>query len=201
MKIRERLTFANVVACIALFVSLGGVGYAAVALPTNSVGPKQLKRGAVTPAKLSAASKQALVGATGAVGPVGTHGLDGAQGPQGPGAISFEIPVSNISGPIRTFNGVNIYGSCSASNGSIGLTPQPQAATLNASGYATINGTFFQIKEVEAGGGTFGSGTASMVIDAIARNVTFGPAFAHFDVSLKAPDCVARGTITPSTSG
>ena len=207
VKVREHLTFANVVACIALFVSLGGIGYAATSLPKNSVGPGQLKPGAVTPAKLNAASKRMLVGAAGPVGPRGSEGAQGQQGPQGPlgaqgpGTISFEVPVSNVPGPIRTFNGVNVYGNCSASNGSLGLTPQPQAGTLTASGFATINGTFFPIKEVDAGGGTFGSGTAIIVIDAIARNVTNGPAFAQFNISLKAPDCVVRGTITPSTVG
>jgi hypothetical protein len=53
-KIRARLTFANVVACMALFVALGGVGYAATKLPKNSVGSKQLKNGAVSTAKLKA---------------------------------------------------------------------------------------------------------------------------------------------------
>jgi hypothetical protein len=41
-----------VVACAALFVSLSGVGYAAIVLPANSVGTKQLKRNAVTSAKV-----------------------------------------------------------------------------------------------------------------------------------------------------
>ena len=43
---------AMVVACAALFVSLGGVGYAAIVLPANSVGTKQLKRNAVNSAKV-----------------------------------------------------------------------------------------------------------------------------------------------------
>ena len=48
MKIpRPRLSYANVVATIALFVALGGAAVAA-GLPKNSVGPKQLKKGAVT---------------------------------------------------------------------------------------------------------------------------------------------------------
>ena len=47
-----RLSYANVVATLALFVSLGGASYAAVALPTNSVGPRQLRSGAVTPRAL-----------------------------------------------------------------------------------------------------------------------------------------------------
>jgi hypothetical protein len=44
---RPKLNYANVIATIALFVALGGVAVAA-GLPKNSVGPKQLKRGAVT---------------------------------------------------------------------------------------------------------------------------------------------------------
>lgn len=44
---RPKLNYANVVATIALFVALGGAAVAA-GLPQNSVGPKQLKRGAVT---------------------------------------------------------------------------------------------------------------------------------------------------------
>lgn len=39
---------AMVVALIALFVALSGGAYAAINLPANSVGTKQLKNGAVT---------------------------------------------------------------------------------------------------------------------------------------------------------
>ena len=47
-----RPTPAMVVAVIALFVALGGTGYAALNLPPHSVGKKQLKRNAVTTAKV-----------------------------------------------------------------------------------------------------------------------------------------------------
>jgi hypothetical protein len=50
--IRKRITYANVVATLALFLALGGAAVAASQLPRNSVGPRQLKRGAVTTAKL-----------------------------------------------------------------------------------------------------------------------------------------------------
>lgn len=50
--IRRRLTFANVVSVIALFCALGGGAYAAVKLPNNSVGTKQLRNRAVSNAKL-----------------------------------------------------------------------------------------------------------------------------------------------------
>jgi hypothetical protein len=42
-----RLTYANVVASLALFIALGGAAVAA-GLPKNSVGPKQIKKNAVT---------------------------------------------------------------------------------------------------------------------------------------------------------
>src|SRR2546430_2520504 len=51
---------ALVVACIALFVALSGFGYAAIKLPRNSVGTKQLKNGAVTGKKIA---KRAVSGA------------------------------------------------------------------------------------------------------------------------------------------
>jgi hypothetical protein len=64
-----RLTFANVVSLLALFVALGGAAYAAVSLPKNSVGTKQLQKGAVTNSKLArgavTGSKVAAVSLTG----------------------------------------------------------------------------------------------------------------------------------------
>jgi hypothetical protein len=42
-----RLTYANVIASLALFIALGGAAVAA-GLPKNSVGPNQIKKGAVT---------------------------------------------------------------------------------------------------------------------------------------------------------
>ena len=50
-KLRSRLTYANAMSTIAVFVALGGGAYA-VTVPRNSVGSKQLKRSAVTTAKV-----------------------------------------------------------------------------------------------------------------------------------------------------
>ncbi|MFN8216811.1 MAG: hypothetical protein U0R71_09470 [Solirubrobacterales bacterium] len=50
--LRKRITYANVMATIAVFLALGGVSYAAFKLPKNSVGSKQLKREAVNGAKV-----------------------------------------------------------------------------------------------------------------------------------------------------
>ncbi|MGN6587100.1 MAG: hypothetical protein ACTHKT_06440 [Solirubrobacterales bacterium] len=51
-QIRKRLTYANVMSSIAIFLVLGGAAFAAVKLPKNSVGTKQLKNNAVTTAKI-----------------------------------------------------------------------------------------------------------------------------------------------------
>ena len=50
-----RLTYANVIASLALFIALGGAAVAAE-LPKNSVGPNQIKKGAVTPKALRKAA-------------------------------------------------------------------------------------------------------------------------------------------------
>ena len=50
---RPRLTYANVVATLALFVAVGGASaFAASQLGKNSVGTKQLKKNAITTAKI-----------------------------------------------------------------------------------------------------------------------------------------------------
>jgi hypothetical protein len=46
--LRGRLTYANVMATVAVFVALGGSSYAALSLPKKSVGTKQLKRNAIS---------------------------------------------------------------------------------------------------------------------------------------------------------
>jgi len=50
--LRERITYANVVATLALFLALCGGAVAASQLAKNSVGPKQLKKNAVTSVKI-----------------------------------------------------------------------------------------------------------------------------------------------------
>lgn len=51
-RLRTRLTYANVMATIAVFIALGGGAYAASKLPKNSVGGKQIKKNAVTSKKV-----------------------------------------------------------------------------------------------------------------------------------------------------
>ena len=66
-RLRNRLTYANVIATIALFIALGGASYAATQLPKNSVGSKQLKRNAVNGAKVKPGSLPASALKAGAI--------------------------------------------------------------------------------------------------------------------------------------
>lgn len=49
---RERVTPSLVISVIALIVALGGVSYAAIKIPRNSVGTAQLKKNSITSAKV-----------------------------------------------------------------------------------------------------------------------------------------------------
>ncbi|MEA2139776.1 MAG: hypothetical protein QOG56_2926 [Solirubrobacteraceae bacterium] len=102
--------YANVTATMALIVALGGTSYAAVVLPANSVGSRQIKKGgvansdiranAVTSGKvkngslLSADFKAGQLpagpkGATGATGATGAKGDKGDKGDTGaPGSLT-----------------------------------------------------------------------------------------------------------------
>src|SRR4051812_13096453 len=51
-RLRSRLTYANITATLALCLALTGGAYAALEIPPDSVGTKQLKKGAVARAKL-----------------------------------------------------------------------------------------------------------------------------------------------------
>lgn len=93
-RIRPRLTYANVTASLALFIALGGTGYAAATLPRNSVSSAQIRakavgsselrsnsvnsskirNGSVTTRDLSASSREALRGPVGPAGPQGPAG-------------------------------------------------------------------------------------------------------------------------------
>jgi hypothetical protein len=105
--VRKQLRFANVVACLALFVALGGASYAATQLPKNSVGSVQIKKDAVTGAKVKDGSLGAAdfgagqipAGPAGSTGPAGPRGVQGPQGEPGLRGEQGEQGVEGTRGP------------------------------------------------------------------------------------------------------
>jgi hypothetical protein len=105
---RSRMTYANVMATIAVFIALGGTGYALSKLPkdsvkakqiaTDAVGAEEIQAGAVGTAEVAEGSllssdfgaNQLPTGPAGPQGPAGANGQDGqdgqdgSQGPPGP---------------------------------------------------------------------------------------------------------------------
>jgi hypothetical protein len=108
LSLRRHLSYANVMATVAVFLALGGTTYAAFTLPRNSVGTKQLKNGAVTGAKVRRHSLlgidfkagQLPAGATGARGAAGPQGPQGLQGPKGDTGPSGVADIYDVSDPI-----------------------------------------------------------------------------------------------------
>jgi collagen triple helix repeat protein len=99
-RIRGTFRYANVVSTLCLVLLLGGgTAYAATQLvPKQSVGAAQIKKGAVTPGKLSSAAKDAMTGATGPEGPKGDTGAKGDTGPQGAPGIKGDPGVQGAPG-------------------------------------------------------------------------------------------------------
>jgi hypothetical protein len=91
-RMRSRMTSAHVISLIALFVALGGTGYAAVKLPKNSVGAAQIKTGGVGSSEVKNGSLKKAdfknsdlpAGPQGPQGPAGTNGTNGTNGAPGP---------------------------------------------------------------------------------------------------------------------
>lgn len=83
-----RTSYANIVATLALFVALGGSSYAALTLPSHSVGTPQLRNGSVTVPKLAFP----LGIAAGSLGHAISVGERGPECPARPAVCSFPPP-------------------------------------------------------------------------------------------------------------
>jgi hypothetical protein len=139
--LRERLTYANVMATVAVFLALGGVSYAAVSLPRGSVGREQLRKDSVTKSKIARKSvgrselrrrgvtkgslsswirrqlrRRAKMGAT---------GPRGAKGPAGAAArrVRYSAAASGTPEPVTAFdlNALRLTTSCDQGGGTTAL--------------------------------------------------------------------------------
>ena len=108
----------HAIAYVALFVALGGTSYAAAQLPRNSVGKKQLRKGAVDSRAVKNASlrlsdlhpsargvgPKGPAGAKGAPGPAGERG---PAGPTGPGGTPGSTGATGPTGPAGPTEGAS----------------------------------------------------------------------------------------------
>jgi len=125
--------YANVTATLALIVALGGTSYAAIVLPANSVGSRQLKKRAVTNSKLRA---NAVTSATVRNGSLRAKDFKAGQLPAGPaGPAGATAIVSRLGGssPVEPGALGAVTMSCNpgeraVTGGLLGDTLQPAAA-------------------------------------------------------------------------
>ena len=100
-RFRPKLTYANVMATIAVFIALGGSAYAATQLAKNSVGPKQLKANAVSGEKVKdgSLSPKDFTGVLGTPGAPGAPGEKGEKGDRGePADMGLLDPATDLPG-------------------------------------------------------------------------------------------------------
>ena len=127
-----RPTPSMVIALIALFVALGGTGYAAFKIPKNSISSQHVVNGSLQKVDISKnaltalkgkAGPRGIRGEVGPAGPQGSTGLQGATGPQGSkgdkGATGAPWPYNNALPSGTTAKGVFAPGGTGAGGGSI----------------------------------------------------------------------------------
>jgi hypothetical protein len=147
VRLTSRLTYANVMATIAVFIALGGSSYAVIKLPRNSVGSAQIKRGAVGPSevrasavgsrqvrreslRLSDLSKRTRASLR------GKSGVQGPLGPAGAPAVKFFAAVSANGQPARGNATTFAHSAVGSGSYTIGF-----AQNVSACAYAATLGT------------------------------------------------------------
>lgn len=150
--VRKRLTYANVMSSIAVFLVLGGAtAFAAGHLGKNTVGSKQLKKNAVTSAKIKAGAvtgakikNASVTGAKIAAGAVGAANIN---------TTGLTVPSASHAGSADSANTANTANTANIANSVAGRFPVkaftgPGTTTLLTIGTFTISGQC----TIEAGG-------------------------------------------------
>jgi Collagen triple helix repeat (20 copies) len=137
---RRHLTYANVVASLALFLALGGGAYAVTKLPKNSVTSAQVKNGSLLAKDFK--KGQLKRGAAGTAGPQGQRGLAGPAGAAGSAGAAGKDGTDGLpgaDGSAKAYAGITSQGDVLA--GSKGITAAN--VTVHAFGEYCISGLSF----------------------------------------------------------
>jgi hypothetical protein len=206
-RFRPRLTYANVVSTLCLFILLGGTAWAVAA---NSVGTAQLKNGAVTNPKIAANA----VG----TGKVADHSLfaqDFAPGQVGPRQFDVHVPEDEFLN-VPEVNGLRLLAHCKSLNPDnhtgvyLALRAHSSVESVGVSGFGEINGTFHAITAQDEDGyllvnlvQTSGGGVAAN-FDVLARNVQSPNKWTHWVIGLyndgSGHGCGLWGNISPPSN-
>ncbi len=152
-KLRKRLTYANVMSSIAVFLVLGGATAFAAGLAKNSVGSKQLKKNAVTTAKIkknavttAKIKNGAVTGAKLNVGSIPTvpsaasaasAGNANTVGGQSVTKIYKTLSAGQANVLIASIAGFNFFATCESSDASlVASAPVGPAWVMQAGGVA-----------------------------------------------------------------
>ena len=158
--------YANVASTLALVVALGGTSYAAVALPKNSVGTKQLKTNAVTSGKVkdrTLLSKDFEAGQlpagprgpAGAPGPRGDTGATGDQGVPGAPGVSGWQRVHNATGVVNANSSTEVEIFCPAGKKVFGGGAYAPGLTLVSSFPGSDTSWIIGVRNATASGSQF----------------------------------------------
>jgi hypothetical protein len=204
---------ALVISLIALFVSIGGVGYAAATIGTNdiqngAVTNSKLRDGAVSSAKLGDGQvhTEDLGGQSVTTQKVKDGSLvasDFASGQLPQGASSFHVTgAAGTDTPITSVHGIDAVLRCGpgASNVAVFLRTTGDTLTLQLSGTGSEDTTVFALDAGPADS-TQMVGTEFANIDVIARNTDAATTYTAIDLHGQAigGSCEGWGMVTPSS--
>lgn len=182
-RLAEHLSYANVIATVALFLALGGGAYAAISLPKNSVGTKQIKPNAVNGSKIANGSlspKDFVGGLTPASaessGPQGLPGAQGAQGTAGLDGAAIAVRARSTGSVETPTDGSQVTIPLSGNEwtqGAAELDLGPFGSfTYTASGPSSCGGAglLYIFWSIEVGGVGLASGTTETLRDGATRS-------------------------------
>ena len=180
-RIRKRLTFANVTAAIALFVALGGTGYAALTLPRDSVGKAQIRDRAVGKSELRTNSVGSRVLRDSAVRleNISSGAQDALRGQQGPPGAPYLAAVTSGGSAVK--GNSRLVEHVSGSNAyRVTFDRDATNCVATATLAAIQNGP--TLEEPDAGRITVGPSAGSILVKTFAANGA--PAERPFNVTL-----------------